>query len=413
LAIDQAIAEKSDEQRLKRLNYFNFLSPEQKQQIFYLPPTEEPLNADKETLSHALGATLYMPGNSTEAITKLINHEIPGLISSVLCLEDAVDDRDILDAERNLAQLLVPLQATTVKGSQPPYVFIRVRSIDQFKRLTQTLGPSLEAITGFVFPKFDAVTGWEYFEHLVEINKWCAKTIYGMPILESPPAIYLESRFEYLIKVKELLDKYKSWVLNVRIGATDLSGVYGLRRGPELTIYDIGVIRDFISLLVNVFGRPQDGYVISGPVWEYFSAGPRVLKPQLRQSPFRERYGSEGKKVRQNLLGRYLDGLIREVMLDKANGIIGKTVIHPSHILPVQSLYTVTHEEYCDAKDVLANGGNGGVTKSVYNNKMNEPKPHVNWAQKVMTLAKIYGVLKEDHDYTSIIYEGDKLSSTG
>jgi len=101
--------------------------------------------------------------------------------------------------------------------------------------------------------------------------------------------------------------------------------------------------------------------------------------------------------------------LISEVMLDKANGLIGKTVIHPDHILPVQALYVVTHEEYCDARDILANGGNGGVTKSVYKNKMNESKPHTFWAQRIMELSKIYGVLNERYDYTSIIYEGEKL----
>lgn len=393
------------------MNYFNFLSPEQKKRIFHIPPAEGPLDVDKETLSHALGATLYMPGNSNAAISKLVNHEIPGLISSVLCLEDAVADWDVGNAEKNLTRQLEPLLSK--KRSSLPFIFIRVRNIEQFKRLTQNLGPTLQVLTGFVFPKFETTMGWEYFEHLAKINKWLDKTIYGMPILEGPEVIHLESRSKSLLKTKELLDKYKDIVLNVRMGATDLSGLYSIRRSPELTIYDIAVIRDFIGDMVNVFGRPQDGYVISGPVWEYFSSGPRVLKPQLRQTPFQERFGLDGQRVRQDLLCRYLDGLIREVMLDKANGIIGKTIIHPSHILPVQALYVVTHEEYCDALDVLANGGNGGVTKSVYNNKMNEPKPHVNWAKRVMALSKIYGVLKENYDYTSIIYEGDKLQSIG
>lgn len=65
--------------------------------------------------------------------------------------------------------------------------------------------------------------------------------------------------------------------------------------------------------------------------------------------------GRDGLKLRMQFINIYLDGLIREVALDKENGIVGKTIIHPSHILPVQSLYAVTHEEFVDATHVLEN----------------------------------------------------------
>ncbi|MEG6522002.1 HpcH/HpaI aldolase/citrate lyase family protein [Desulfotomaculum sp. 1211_IL3151] len=389
--------------------YFDYLSIEQKEEMFYISPADCSLATDKNILAHALGATLYMPGTANRSISKVINNEIPGLTSTVLCLEDAVDDREVEAAEQNLALQLGTMLSFKGQGSSLPLIFIRIRNVEQLKRLTKTLGEAMNVLTGFVFPKFDTTSGFEYFEHLVEVNKTTEKTIFGMPILEGPSVIHLESRSETLLNIKSLLDQYKELVLNVRMGATDLSGLYGLRRSPELTIYDISVIRDFIANLVNVFGKPQDGYVISGPVWEYFSSNTRLLKPQLRQTPFQEQFGGEGSRIRLDLLDRYIDGLLHEVMLDKANGLIGKTVIHPSHILPVQAMYAVTHEEYCDAKDILANGGNGGVTKSVYGNKMNEAKPHTNWARKIMTLSKIYGVLNERYDHTSIIYAGEKL----
>ncbi|KJS73482.1 MAG: citrate lyase subunit beta [Desulfotomaculum sp. BICA1-6] len=394
------------------MTYFDYLSNELKQKIFFLPPTQEILDINKITLAHALGATLYMPGTSHRAISKIMNNEIPGLISTVICLEDAVDDREVDAAEKNLALQLKGLLSSSPiyeKGGSLPFIFIRVRNINQFKRLTNNLGSALSVLTGFVFPKFNTNNGYEYLEQLVKTNEKNGIKLYGMPILEDPEIIHVESRVSSLLKIKALLDDYQEIVLNVRMGATDLSGLYGIRRSPELTIYDIAVIRDFIADLVNVFRRNNGDYVVSGPVWEYFSSGERVLKPLLRQSPFQEQFGQEGQRVRYNLLCSYMDGLIREVMLDKANGLIGKTVIHPDHILPVQALYVVTHEEYCDARDILANGGNGGVTKSVYNNKMNESKPHTFWAQRIMELSKIYGVLNEKYDYTSIIYEGEKL----
>lgn len=395
------------------MGYFNYLSKEQKRRMFLIPPEEGPI-VDKETLAHAIGATLYMPGNTNREICRLIaEFKIPGLISTVLCLEDSIDDRDVAGAEKNLALQLGTLLALKDRGLSLPYIFVRVRNVRQFKRFTRILGPSLHVLTGFVFPKFDLFNGPKYFEHLAQTNRLFGVTLYGMPIIESPGLINLETRAEQLLSVKNLLDSYRELVLNIRIGATDLSGIYGLRRYPEHTIYDISVIREFIAALVNIFGRPQDKYVISGPVWEYFSTGERVFKPMLRQTPFNEQFGSEGKKVRQRLLCRYLDGLIREVMLDKANGLIGKTVIHPSHLLPVQALYAVTHEEYCDARDILAHGRRGGVAKSVYNNKMNEFKPHTGWAKKIITFSQIYGVLNEKLDYTSIIYAGEKFQGFG
>ncbi len=51
-----------------------------------------------------------------------------------------------------------------------------------------------------------------------------------------------------------------------------------------------------------------------------------------------------GVKLREKIINKSIDGLIREVLLDKANGIIGKTIIHPTHIIPVEALYVVSHE---------------------------------------------------------------------
>ncbi len=92
---------------------------------------------------------------------------------------------------------------------------------------------------------------------------------------------------------------------------------------------------------------------MSGPVWEYFWNDTRKLKPKLRATPFEEEYGDKGARKRKDILNKYLDGLIYEVLLDRMNGLVGKTVIHPSHIIPVQSLYVVSHEDYMDALSIL------------------------------------------------------------
>jgi hypothetical protein len=146
-------------------------------------------------------------------------------------------------------------------------------------------------------------------------------------------------------------------------------------------------------------------YVISGPVWEYFKSD-RVFKPQLRQTPFEESMGKHGRILRMDYINRYVDGLIREVAMDKENGIIGKTIIHPTHIRPVQSMYVVTHEEYMDALHIIENSqGDLGVMKSRYSNKMNEFKPHLTWANRIMIRATIYGVLNENQNFTCLLAE--------
>lgn len=309
---------------------------------------------------------------------------------------------------RSIVQDLYVKETGVVTEEDIPLIFVRVRTPEQMKRIITVLEETIEVITGFTLPKFSLANGQQFLNLLHEYNQSksdCAPTVYAMPILETSDVIYRESRMRTLLDIKDLLNCYKEYVLNVRIGATDFSSLFGLRRNPDMTIYDIGVIRDCIADIINVFGRFDDPYVISGPVWEYFKSD-RVLKPQLRQTPFEEAAGKQGRLIRMDYINMYVDGLIRETVLDKENGIIGKTIIHPSHLLPVQSMYVVTHEEYIDATNIIANNnGSFGVLKSQYENKMIEIKPHLNWAKRIILRSQIYGVLHENQNYTTLLIE--------
>ena len=117
-------------------------------------------------------------------------------------------------------------------------------------------------------------------------------------------------------------------------------------------MYDVQPIAGVIGDIVNMLGRRDGtGYVVTGPVWEHFDNRERIFKPQLRETPFT---AQAVRVLRRNLISKGLDGLMREVALDQANGLLGKTVIHPSHVPAVHSLSVVTHEDYVDALDVLA-----------------------------------------------------------
>lgn len=154
-----------------------------------------------------------------------------------------------------------------------------------------------------------------------------------------------------------------------------------------MTAYEVGVLATFIADVVNVFGRSGD-YAVSGPVWEYFPPCERLLRPMLLQSPFAER-GSD--VVRERMLDASLDGLLREALLVIANGLTGKSVIHPSHVPVVHALAPTTHEEYVDSRTLLGAAGRGGVLRSVCRNKMNEEGPHGLWARRLEVRSRVFG----------------------
>ncbi|MEJ3716544.1 HpcH/HpaI aldolase/citrate lyase family protein [Paenibacillus polymyxa] len=383
----------------------------------------------KSILAYAIGAALYMPATRLEIAEEIKNGKHEGLTTVILDLEDAIGDQQVGQAEESLAQQLFQLLSYVRTGmmseQQLPLLFVRVRSVEQLERLLNSLGETLELLTGFVLPKFSSDNGRAYFALIAEYNRTMhtgagdasrTPVLYGLPILESSKIIYRETRWKELLAIKEILDEVQEYVLNVRIGATDFSSLYGLRRSPDITIYEIAVIRDCIADIINLFGRVDSDYVISGPVWEYFSHRERIFKPQLRVSPFEDAFGKPGRYLRMDFISDAVDGLIREVMMDKENGIIGKTIIHPSHIKPVQAMYAVTHEEYMDALEIVErNDGSLGVFKSTYANKMNEIKPHLNWAYRIINRSKVYGVLHEQQHFVSLLpnYENTSAANSG
>ncbi|WP_110927032.1 HpcH/HpaI aldolase/citrate lyase family protein [Bacillus massiliglaciei] len=396
------------------MRHFNYLSEETMEQIFYRRPAEFTKNSEKELLAMSVGACLYMPGTRPNICQDIIQRKHAGLVSMVLCLEDAVSDHEVPKAELNVITQIQEMNLAVEKGefpeSQIPLLFVRVRSREQMERLADQLGSALKRLTGFVFPKFTAGNGRDYLQSLQTLNKKQDLHLYAMPILESEEVMYKESRIPALLSIKELLDEHYDSILNVRMGATDFCGLFGIRRSSDSTIYDISVVRDCIADIVNFFSRSEKEYVISGPVWEYFYKEERVLKPQLRETPFKESFGEGGRQLRQQFLNEYLDGLVKEVLLDKNNGLIGKTIIHPTHIRPVHAFLVVSYEEYMDAVSIIENiGTDTGVLKSRYANKMNEVKPHYHWAVKILRRANIYGVFHEQISYINLLTEPEHV----
>lgn len=391
------------------MRHFNYETPDRKKDIFFKEPESFTKYSQREILAYALGAALYMPATKKTIAQDLIYKKYQELTSMVIDLEDAVGDNELQEAEETLFEHIATVDAALENGALKvedlPLIFVRVRSPEQMARMAVHLGQQQRVLTGYVFPKFGVEIGRKYLELLKEQND-AGLVLYGMPILESAEILYKETRMDTLLAIKNLLDAHRELILNVRIGVTDFCGLYGIRRNVDTTIYDVSLIRDCLTDILNVLKRQDDGYVVSGPVWEFFKKEERMLKPQLRMTPFSSRHGRNGIEKRTEMINHYIDGLIHEVLLDKLNGIIGKTIIHPTHIKPVHALYTVSHEEYVDALSILENSqGQVGVLKSQYDNKMNEMKPHLYWAKCMMLQAKVFGVYNEQEDFTSLLME--------
>lgn len=367
---------------------------------FVKEPEEFNKYTDRSVLQFCLGASMYMPGHK-DFIDAILTHKYPGLTSMVMCFEDACKIEDVPRAEENSLHTLDVLSQKLENGeityADIPLLIFRVRNLEQFKHFAEQLNPRyLKVLTGFNFPKFNSDNGEGYFAYLQELNNRFGEIIYGLPIIEDSTVAFKETRMDQLLGIKRILDRYKPLVLNVRVGATDFSSCFGARRDVEYTIYDIMTVSDILLDILNIFTRRGD-YVVSGPVWEYFK-----VKKSMRFQDLPHINLQESLMRREPLVSAEVDGLMRELVLDKANGFIGKTVIHPSHINYVNGFLAVTKEEYEDALQVL--NTSGGVIKSGASNKMNEIGPHRLWAERLVARAAAYGVIENKQSYLALFH---------
>lgn len=343
--------------------------------FFFKKPKDFNKYSDKELLKYAVGANLYMNG-LMDVYNKIKDGTLEDCTTITVCFEDAINEENVLEAEyefiNNLEKISFELEEGNLRYEDIPLIFIRVRNVNQFKSIASKIKKNTaNLIAGFVFPKFTVENGESYIAQTMITAQRLKEKFYIMPILESENIIYKESRIKTLLGIKELLDKYKDIVLNVRVGGTDFSSKFGLRRSVNSTVYHIKVVEDCLIDIINIFSRVNDGYVISGPVWEYFS---------------------------DNSNSKEILGLRREIKMDIENGFIGKTVIHPSQVNYVNLSHIVSYEDYKDAIHILKSKAGGGVFKGYGANKMNEISPHLNWARKIIERAEVFGVRKENFE---------------
>lgn len=360
------------------MRQFKGVSEKEIHRFFHIPPSDFSKNLERKKLGMAMGAALYLPGSMPNFINKLSNRNLKNLTSSIICLEDAVADSELLEAEQNVVQELKKLeQNSLLNTNEIPLLFVRIRNVQHLERIANLLGSTIRFITGFVFPKCTSHNAKSFFLCLENINFQHSIHLYALPILETKEIIYTELREQELSKLYVIFKQFEDLILTIRVGATDFTSLFSQRRPGQKTIYDLLLITNCLTAILNKFNRKEDNFVVSGPVYEYFESHDSF---QL----FTDANSIESV-------------LWNEVQLDAINGFYGKTCIHPSQIDIVNSGYIVPKELFEDACLIVENSGEtNGVLRSAARNKMNEVKPHYSWAMKIIAQAEIYGVFKEN-----------------
>ena len=311
---------------------------------------------DKEILQYKVGGLLYMPAFQKNIVRKISANKLLHMNSAAFCLEDSIQDESLDEAEASLKIILRELEQLDCKL---PLVFVRIRSPRHLETFHESIGSRSKILTGYILPKVDMQNVGAYIELAKQIN------LPIMPTLESERVASLLTRRTEILSLKQALDEIKSIVLNIRVGVNDFCKLYGLRRNINQTIYDIGIVRDVLIDILNVFAAD---YVVAGSVWNYFS----------------------GKL--------WAEGLKRELELDKANGFIGKTAIHPAQLPIIFDSMKVSQTDLDDAKILLDwKSTTHGVMKSSDGSRMNEVKCHLNWARRIKIFSEIYGTIRNDN----------------
>jgi citrate lyase beta subunit len=288
-----------------------------------------------------LGAPLYMPGNRRDIMDIANGEKYSRLRSMIFCTEDAVSGADVDSCVRHIGMCLQGFRDTPHR-----FRFIRARNPDILARLLDL--PDIEKVEGFVLPKFNEDVFNAYFDQLQGTN------FKVMPTLETRDVFDVNAMTQLRRGLSQ--DGIAERVLMLRIGGNDLLSLLGIRRPRSLTLYETP-IGGVIAQLVTIF-KPY-GFSLSAPVFEYLDD---------------------------------VATLHKEIKLDLAHGLTGKTAIHPSQVPAIESAYAVNAEDY---EMALSLGDHEAPAVFRMHNAMCEVATHRRWAADILDRQLCHG-LKDD-----------------
>ena len=314
------------------------------------------------SIYYSVGALLYTAANNTSIINDIIYEKFNIPFSLAFSFDTTSNDVEADKAENILIKSLDKLYVSKKESNfYIPKLFIKVLSTSHIAHIYKKFGSLLDLITGFILPDFSVSNADIYIYEMQRINSALSTPVYILPELDCMALLDLRSRYNYLYSIKEKLETYEDYVLNILISTGSMLNMLCVRHKVDENIYQSGPVAQLLSDIVATFAS---NYIISAPPFEYFAG-----------------------------IG-WQEGLVNEIELDRLHGFIGKTVIHAKQIMVVNDAYKVPSMDYDDALLVLDDKKIYQSSPNVNGTRINEPKIHYSWAMEIILLAQYFGVKK-------------------
>ncbi|MBE0498160.1 MAG: HpcH/HpaI aldolase/citrate lyase family protein [Campylobacterales bacterium] len=283
-----------------------------------------------------LGGTLYIPATHKDLQAICSGQKYPQLRSCIIDTEDAIDEEEIDDAMENITQMLLCYKPGSL------CVFLRPRNPEVLIELLKI--ENIDRIDGFSLPKFSTEVMHAYEKILRPYP------FYVMPVLESRD-LFSTAKLE---AIRSFLLSSTLKTLCLRLGGEDMMQFLSLKRSCEESIYTLVAPAKIIAEVITLF-KPF-GFTITAPVF--------------------------------NCIG-HTEAFAKAVGEDLRQGLIGKTIIHPEQIEPVNEAHRVTASEYAMALKML-----DAKTKAItlQEGQMGEKFAHTAWARIILERYRYFGL---------------------
>ena len=289
-----------------------------------------------------LGGSLYIPATHKNVVAICNENKYPSLRSCIIDTEDAIGEDELETALENIKKMLENYNPSKL------CVFIRPRNPEVLHAILQI--KNIDMVDGFSLPKFST----EVMRQYAQTISMSGYQFHLMPVLESLD-IFSKEKLEEIRSF--LLDSTLN-ILTLRLGGEDLMQYLGLKRRCEDNIYELVAPARVIADVINTF-KPF-GFNISATVFNC------IDKHELYE---------------------------KNVFEDLRQGLIGKTIIHPNQIDPINDAYKVTAQEYEMASKMLDINTDAII---VQGGQMGEKFAHTSWAKVILQRHKYYGLKAEN-----------------
>ncbi len=285
-----------------------------------------------------LGGSLYIPATHKN-VTPICNaNKYPNLRSCIIDTEDAIGEDELGTALNNISQMLEAYEPKDL------IVFIRPRNPEVLKAILKI--KNIDRVDGFSLPKFSTEVMREYAQAISLSNY----DFHLMPVLESLD-IFSKDKLE---EIRSFLLNSHLNILSLRLGGEDMMQYLGLKRKCEDNIYELVAPAKVIADILNTF-KPF-GFNVSATVFNC------IDKHELYE---------------------------KNVLEDLRQGLIGKTIIHPNQIDPINEAYKVTKKDYEMALKMLDKETEAII---VQDGQMGEKFAHTSWAKVILQRHEFYGL---------------------